>query len=108
MMNVAVEAFVVAVPVTSLSEIGNAVDELVLLQKRAAEIERRAKVLRGEIREGMARTGLRKFSSQTGHTATIVDSTSWRGDKETAEALIGPALVAAIFRATTTTALRVK
>ncbi len=108
MMNVTVEAFQVAVPVTSLCEIDSAVDELVLLQKRAAEIERRAKVLRGEIREGMVRLGLRKFNSQSGHTATIVDSTSWRGDKEAAEALIGPALVAAIFRANTTTALRVK
>jgi hypothetical protein len=102
------EAVAVSSPVNSFAELNAAVEELVQLQKRAAEIERRAKVLRGEIREGMARESLRKFSSSSGHTATVVESTSFRGDKEAADGLLNPALVAMIFRATTTNALRVK
>lgn len=102
------EAVAVESPVGSFSELNAAVDELVQLQKRAAEIERRAKVLRGEVREGMARAGLRKFSSSSGHAATVIESTSFRGDKEAADGLLDPALVAMIFRANTITTLRVK
>lgn len=107
-MNIAYEAVAVSNPAVSFSRLDAAVDELVGLQKRAAEIERRAKVLRGEIREAMARRSLRKFSSRTGHTATVIESTSWRGDKRAADSLLDASLVARIFRARTTTALRVK
>jgi hypothetical protein len=102
------EAVAVSSPVVSFAELNSAVDELVQLQRRAAESERRAKVLRGEIREGMARAGLRKFSSSSGHTATVVESTSFRGDKEAADGLLDPAVVALIFRPTSSTTLRVK
>jgi hypothetical protein len=57
MMTLASEA--VACPVTGLADLGSAIDELVELQRRAAEIERRAKVLRGEVKEGLARYGVR-------------------------------------------------
>jgi hypothetical protein len=109
MMNVTMsEVVAVSTPVLSLVDLGAAVDELSDLQKRAAEIERRAKVLRGEVREGMARWNMRKFASVSGHTATIIDSTSWRGDREAAERLLSAAIVSEIFRPTTSTTLRIK
>ncbi len=108
MMVMANEAVAVACPVTGLSDLGAAIDELADLQRRAAEIERRAKVLRGEIREGLVRYGVRKFSTAAGHSVTWIESTSWRGSKDDADRLLPADVVSAIFRATTTTSIRVK
>ncbi len=108
MMAMTNEAVAVACPVTGLTDLGSAIDELADLQKRAAEIERRAKVLRGEVKEGLVRYGVRKFSTAAGHSATWIESTSWRGSKEEADRLLPAEVVSAIFRATTTTSIRVK
>lgn len=102
------EAVAVAIPVTSFADLEGSVEELVQLQKRAAEIERRAKVLRGEIKEGLARCGLRKFSTTLGHSAVIVESTSWHADKQQADKLLDPEVIAMIFRPTFSSCLRVK
>jgi hypothetical protein len=98
----------VSVPAVTTSDLEAAVDELASLQKRAAEIERRARVLRAEVKEGLARRDLRKFVTSCGKTATIVVSTSWRGDKEAADKLLSPEAVATIFRSTTSIGVRVK
>jgi hypothetical protein len=108
MMNMANEAVAVASPVTGLMDLGSAIDELAQLQKRASEIEKRARVLRGEVKEGLVRYGVRKFATATGHTATWVESTSWRGSKEDAERLLDPVTVAEIFKPTTNTSIRIK
>ena len=108
MMAMASEAVAVASPVAGLVDLGLAIDDLAALQKQAAEIEKRARVLRGEVKEGLVRYGVRKFATAAGHTATWVESTSWRGSKEDAERLLDPAMVAEIFKATTNTSIRVK
>ena len=108
MMAMANEAVSVACPVTGLADLGSAIDELAQLQKRAAEVEKRARVLRGEVKEGLVRYGVRKFATAAGHTATWVESTSWRGSKEDAERLLDPAMVAEIFKATSNTSIRIK
>jgi hypothetical protein len=98
----------VSVPAATSSDLEAAVDELASLQRRAAEIERRARVLRAEVKEGLARRDLRKLVTSSGKTATIIVSTSWRGDKEAADKLLSPEAVATIFRATTNVSVRVR
>lgn len=99
---------VVAVPATSTQDLEAAVNELAELQRRAAELERRARVLRSEIKEAFAQRDLRKIITTSGKTATLVVSTSWRGDREAAEKILAADVVATIFRPTTSVSVRVK
>lgn len=107
-MTMAATCEVVAVPSESTADLEGAVNELAELQRRASEIERRARVLRSEVKEGFARHGLRKLVTGTGKTATVVISTSWRGDKEAASRILSAETVAMIFKSTTSTSIRVK
>ena len=95
-------------PANTLSDLDGAVEQLVALQKRTSEIERQAKQLRGVVKAAMTTLGVRKFSTGNGHSATIIENTSWRGDRDAAEKLLPAEIVSAIFRPSFTTTLRIK
>ncbi|MFH0899242.1 MAG: hypothetical protein V2A73_01305 [Pseudomonadota bacterium] len=96
------------VPTSTTIILEEAISELVQLQQAAAEIDRKAKMFRREIRAALAVLNLRKHTTQDGHSAVLVDSTSWRADRAAAERLLAPAIVAEVFKRTSTTTLRVK
>jgi hypothetical protein len=75
MMQTTCEA--VVSPVLSLTELGADIDALCELQGQATAIEKRARVLRSQIREGMARTGLDAFVTGNGHRASLFSTTRW-------------------------------
>ena len=99
---------IVETPALNLTDIESSVDELSLLQRKAAEIEKRARVLRAEIKEGLVSRGLRKMTCGSGKMATLVESTSWRGDKTEADKVLDELTVRRIFKPTHNLAVRIK
>ena len=85
-------------PVVAVPELSRAVDDLAAIQKEAAELLRRERELRSKIRDGMSAAKLDTFTSATGHRATIVTSTTFKGDRKAALKLLSPNVVAEIFK----------
>lgn len=71
-------------------------------------MERRAKVLRGRVREAMETKGVDSFVSAGGHTASLFSTTRWMADRKKALSQFSAEIVNAIFRPQTSTTLRVK
>jgi hypothetical protein len=107
MMNAAAVE-IVETPAINIADLEASVEELAILQKRSSEIEKRARVLRAEIKQGLISRGLRKVTCGSGKTATLVESTSWRGDKETAESILDALTVRRIFQPVHSLSVRVK
>jgi hypothetical protein len=107
MMNTATLELV-ETPAINISDLESSVEELANLQKRASEIEKRARVLRAELKEGLISRGLRKVTCGSGRTATLVESTSWRGDKEAADRILDAITVRRIFQPVHSLSVRVK
>jgi hypothetical protein len=99
---------IVETPAINVSDLEASVEELANLQKRASEIEKRARVLRAELKEGLISRGLRKVTCGSGKTATLVESTSWRGDKEAADRIFDAITVRRIFQPVHSLSVRVK
>ena len=99
---------IVETPAINISDLESSVEELALLQKKASEIEKRARVLRAEVKEGLVSRGLRKVTCGSGKTATLVESTSWRGDKEAADKILDAITVRRIFQPVHSLSVRVK
>jgi hypothetical protein len=99
---------IVETPAVNVSDLEASVEELANLQKRASEIEKRARVLRAELKEGLISRGLRKVTCGSGRTATLVESTSWRGDKEAADRILDAITVRRIFQPVHSLSVRVK
>ena len=98
----------VETPAINISDLEASVEELANLQKRASEIEKRARVLRAELKEGLVSRGLRKLTAGSGKTATLVESTSWRGDKAEADKILDAITVRRIFQPVHSLAVRIK
>jgi hypothetical protein len=107
-MNVAAVAEVVAFPVASLSDLAADVDALAALQAEIAKLEKQARTLRSSVREGMTRGGLDAFVSGRGHRASLFESITWKADRTEATRLFSAEVVAAIFKPSKSTTLRVK
>jgi len=107
MMNAATLEMV-ETPALNISDLESSVEELANLQKRASEIEKRARVLRAEIKEGLVSRGLRKMTAGSGRTATLVESTSWRGDKAAADKILDEVTLRRIFQSVHSLAVRIK
>jgi len=103
-----VTAETVISPIVSFSDLSADVDALAAIQKQAATLERTARQIRAQIREGMARTGLDAFVSANGHRASLFTSTTTKADREMAERILSADEMALVFRPTTSTILRVK
>ena len=107
-MTHAVAIEIVETPAINVSDLEASVEELANLQRRASEIEKRARVLRAELKEGLISRGLRKVTCGSGRTATLVESTSWRGDKEAAERILDAITARRIFQPVHSLSVRVK
>jgi hypothetical protein len=99
---------IVETPAINIADVESAVEELAILLKKAAEIEKRARVLRAEVKEGLISRGLRKMTCGSGKTATLVESTSWRGDKAEADKLLDEVTIRRIFKPIHNLAVRIK
>jgi hypothetical protein len=95
-------------PALSLTDLATDIDALAELQRQTATIEKRARVLRSQVREGMARTGLDAFVTSNGHRASLFESTRFEADRAAALRILSPEIVSAIFKPTTSVTLRVK
>jgi hypothetical protein len=107
-MNATALAEVVNLPETSFADLSRDIDALAALQAEASAIEKRARQLRARVRDGMSRGEIDAFVSAGGHRASLFSTTRWESDREAACRLLSPAIVAEIFKPSTSITLRVK
>jgi hypothetical protein len=99
---------IVAETPRNLFDVEADVRQLVQLQREAAEIERRAKVLRSEVKSFLLSHSLTSYQSSDGHRASLIESNAWHADREAAQAVLSPETFTTIFKSTTSVSLRVK
>ena len=108
MMNVVAVAEVVNFPAATMSDLAADVDALAALQAEISTLEKKARTLRAQVREGMGAAGLDAFVSGNGHRASLFESVTWKADRAEATRLFSAEVVAAIFKPSKSTTLRVK
>lgn len=99
---------VVAQPATDSIAIADEIDALVALQSQIAELEAHAREIRARVKEAMVRFKVDRFTSPSGHRASLSTLHRSEIDRQRAAELLSPALLSELTKSTSSLVLRVR